>query len=74
MLERALHYKDAIARYSISDKQMVQDLKKKGSDVPDDADWDNIARLVKFLKHFCHATKKVSGTWYMTTYLTCLSS
>lgn len=69
MLERALPYKAGFTRYALIDPQMRVELLKDGSDVPDDEDWENVARLTKFLAHFCKVTKKVSGSWYMTSNL-----
>lgn len=59
MLDRAVQYEKAFERSELAD----------GHGVPDENDWKNVKRLVKFLDHFCHLTKKVSGSWYLTSNL-----
>lgn len=66
MLDRALQYRKAFERYAKMDKAFKADMVAHGG-CPTKEDWESVERLVKFLEHFHRLTKKISGSWYVTS-------
>ena len=63
MLETALKFQKAFERMDEIESHFASDLK---DGVPNENDWDNVRVLTKFLKHFYEATKRISGSLYVT--------
>lgn len=66
MLDRAVQYKKAFERYGKVVKTFRKDMEGFGG-IPEKEDWESVERLVKFLEHFYNLTKKISGSWYVTS-------
>ncbi|CAN1278852.1 Zinc finger BED domain-containing protein RICESLEEPER 2 [Linum perenne] len=67
MLQAAEKYETAFEMYALSDRQFRIDLISKG--VPDEDDWNDARRIMRFLKCFYDFTLKVSGSSYVTSNL-----
>ena len=64
MLESALKFQKAFERLDEIEPHFASDLK---DGVPIERDWENARVLTKFLKHFFDATKRLSGSLYVTS-------
>nr|KAJ0203337.1 hypothetical protein LSAT_V11C500266450 [Lactuca sativa] len=64
MLDTALKFEKAFKRMKQEDPQIEKDLKDK---FPSQKDWDNARALSLCFKQFFDATKRMSGTLYVTT-------
>ncbi|CAH1451080.1 unnamed protein product [Lactuca virosa] len=63
MLDTALKFEKAFKRMKQEDPQIEKDLKDK---FPSQKDWDNATALSLCFKQFFDATKRMSGTLYVT--------
>ncbi|CAN1278856.1 Zinc finger BED domain-containing protein RICESLEEPER 2 [Linum perenne] len=68
MLQAAEKYETAFEMYALSDRQFRIDLISKVG-VPDEDDWNDARRIMRFLKCFYDFTLKVSGSSYVTSNL-----
>lgn len=66
MLSRAVSYRKAFERYAKMDKSFKLDMIPHGG-CPTKEDWESVETLVQFLEHFHKLTKKISGSWYVTS-------
>ncbi|XP_076889107.1 uncharacterized protein LOC143539778 [Bidens hawaiensis] len=68
MLSVAILYERAFDRLATEDYVYTTDLMMNdGPGAPHSVDWENMKRLVGFLRHFYELTLKVSGTKYITS-------
>ena len=71
MLQAAVSYDKAFARYTDEDPYFAIDLlsdkgKEKGVGVPDESDWENARKMADFLGHFADLTTRVSASLHVT--------
>ncbi|CAN1355229.1 Zinc finger BED domain-containing protein RICESLEEPER 1 [Linum perenne] len=69
MLEAAEKYEAAFKLLEGNDKNFKSYLLRQKTPTP--FDWNNVKRLMKYLKFFYDLTVRVSGTSYVTTHLFC---
>ncbi|CAN1279338.1 Zinc finger BED domain-containing protein RICESLEEPER 2 [Linum perenne] len=69
MLEAAEKYEAAFKLLEGNDKNFKSYLLRQKTPTP--FDWNNVRRLMKYLKFFYDLTVRVSGTSYVTTHLFC---
>nr|XP_043616011.1 zinc finger BED domain-containing protein RICESLEEPER 2-like [Erigeron canadensis] len=72
MLSVAAEYEKAFDMFAEEDYMYFRDLQGgERPGVPETSDWQNVKRLIVFLRHFYELTLRVSGTKYITsnTYL-----
>ena len=66
MLNTALKFEKAFQRFKNDDCNFENELK---DNVPTKKDWENVRVLAEFIEQFYEATKRMSGSLYVTTNL-----
>ena len=56
----------SIVRFAKMNKEFKAQMASHGG-CPTKEDWESVERLVQFLEHFHKLTKKISGSWYVTS-------
>uniref|UniRef100_A0A7N0UF14 Uncharacterized protein n=1 Tax=Kalanchoe fedtschenkoi TaxID=63787 RepID=A0A7N0UF14_KALFE len=67
MLSTTEEFERAFNRFEERDPHLMGELLTTTEGFPEPADWTNVRRFVKFLKHFYELTLKVSGSSYTTS-------
>uniref|UniRef100_A0A7N0ZXA2 BED-type domain-containing protein n=1 Tax=Kalanchoe fedtschenkoi TaxID=63787 RepID=A0A7N0ZXA2_KALFE len=67
MLSTAEEFERAFNRFEERDPHLKSEFLAAKEGFPESADWTNVRRFVKFLKHFYDLTLKVSGSSYITS-------